>query len=229
MAGGGGDSEGGDYWPGYVDALTAMVKVLAFVMMLLDVTVFMLSQKISRQMIETIAQAANVKVDPNTNITELTRQVKEKLAPSAPPPPSATSQRQAEGQQSSIVDRQRTESKASEDTAPPVSAASTRTTGSEMTVTFPPRVTRMDDNSTKGVADFAPSQLSGGTGAVEIRAHADASSGSLTDARRVAYYRAMQVRQQLIAAGIPGDKLTIRVVDVVSETEGRDVKVTARR
>ncbi len=64
MAGGGGDSEGGDYWPGYVDALTAMVKVLAFVMMLLAVTVFMLSQKISKQAIQVLAEAANVKADP---------------------------------------------------------------------------------------------------------------------------------------------------------------------
>ena len=47
MAGGGGGEED-SYWPGYVDALTTMTMVLTFIMMVLGVVVFMLSQNISR-------------------------------------------------------------------------------------------------------------------------------------------------------------------------------------
>ena len=39
-----GSDEGDNYWPGYVDALTSMVQVLAFVMMMLALAVFSLSQ-----------------------------------------------------------------------------------------------------------------------------------------------------------------------------------------
>lgn len=234
MAGGGGDSEGGDYWPGYVDALTAMVKVLAFVMMLLAVTVFMLSQKISRQMIETLAAAANVQATPQTDLTELTRQIRERLEnpqprpqanPTPPPPAPAT---QSEGRETTTAPLARTESKAVEADAPPNLAANTRRFGAELTVSFANRTTRLDEAASQTVLAYARENAAAMTGPVEVRANADASGGSLSDMRRVAYFRAMQIRQQLIAGGLPPDRLTIRVVDVVSAQEGSDVKISAR-
>jgi preprotein translocase subunit SecE len=38
--------EGENYWPGYVDALTSMVQVLAFVMIMLAMAVFVISQSV---------------------------------------------------------------------------------------------------------------------------------------------------------------------------------------
>ena len=50
-----GSDDSDNYWPGYVDALTSMVQVLAFVMMMLAMAVFVLSQSVSKKAVEAIA------------------------------------------------------------------------------------------------------------------------------------------------------------------------------
>src|ERR1700761_8411386 len=67
--------EGENYWPGYVDALTSMVQVLAFVMMMLAMAVFVLSQSVSKKAVEAIAKAVNAEVKPNADVKQLTEAV----------------------------------------------------------------------------------------------------------------------------------------------------------
>lgn len=235
MAGGGGDSEGGDYWPGYVDALTAMVKVLAFVMMLLAVTVFMLSQKISKQAIQTLAEAANVEVPPDADVKEIARQIRERIAnptPSnapPPPPPQAAPTQAQESQSASVLPTARTESRAVDSESRASDPVQARRMGSQFTIAFTNRTTRLDEDASKKIVEFVR-ENNMASAIFEIRAAADATQGSLSDARRIAYYRAMQVRQQLIVAGATPDRLTIRVVDTTAGIEeGRTVTINARR
>jgi hypothetical protein len=54
------DGEDENYWPGYVDALTTMTMVLTFILMVLGIVVFSLSQSVSRAYLEAIAEAAQV-------------------------------------------------------------------------------------------------------------------------------------------------------------------------
>src|SRR6476469_1426238 len=54
------NTEEENYWPGYVDALTTMTMVLTFIMMVLGVVVFMMSQNISRHILQGIAEAARI-------------------------------------------------------------------------------------------------------------------------------------------------------------------------
>ena len=42
------DDANENHWPGYVDALTTMLMVLTFVMMILGIAVFAMSQNVSR-------------------------------------------------------------------------------------------------------------------------------------------------------------------------------------
>lgn len=79
-----GSEQSEDYWPGYVDALTSMVQVLAFVMMLLAVTVYVLSKSISKGAVEKIAKAANVSAPANTSVKELTEKIVEELSKPKP-------------------------------------------------------------------------------------------------------------------------------------------------
>src|ERR1700748_3050027 len=74
-----GSEEGENYWPGYVDALTSMVQVLAFVMMMLAMAVFSLSQNASKKAVEVIAKAVNAEVKPDSNVKQLTQSVMEQL------------------------------------------------------------------------------------------------------------------------------------------------------
>lgn len=69
----------GDYWPGYVDALTAMVKVLSFIMMMLALAVFVTSQNVSKVMVESIAEAAKVEVAPGQSVDKTAKDVLDKL------------------------------------------------------------------------------------------------------------------------------------------------------
>ena len=74
-----GSEEGENYWPGYVDALTSMVQVLAFVMMMLAMAVFSLSQSVTKKAVEAIAKAVNADVKPNADVKQLTQSVMDQL------------------------------------------------------------------------------------------------------------------------------------------------------
>ena len=69
MSHGSGEEE--NYWPGYVDALTSMVQVLAFVMMLLALAVYVLSQNVSRSAVVAISKAVEIKPDANATVEQL--------------------------------------------------------------------------------------------------------------------------------------------------------------
>lgn len=82
-----------NYWPGYVDALTTMLMVLTFVMMVLGIVVFTLSQNVSKNVVAGVAQALNIDTSGlDARTPEALRQavieaLKEKLAHPAHPPP----------------------------------------------------------------------------------------------------------------------------------------------
>ena len=47
-----------NYWPGYVDALTTMTMVLTFVMMILAIGVYLLSESLSKSLLATLLLSA---------------------------------------------------------------------------------------------------------------------------------------------------------------------------
>jgi hypothetical protein len=69
MAGSSGE-EDENYWPGYVDALTTMTMVLTFVMMILGVMVFMLSQDITNSKVGVIARALKIQTEQAENLSD---------------------------------------------------------------------------------------------------------------------------------------------------------------
>ena len=54
------DGEEENYWPGYVDALTTMTMVMTFIMMVLGVVVFTLSQNTAKNILVAVAKAAKI-------------------------------------------------------------------------------------------------------------------------------------------------------------------------
>lgn len=94
-----GSSEGEEenYWPGFVDALTTMVMVLTFVMMVLGIVVFTLSQNVSKNYMAAIATAVNVDANAlkanltpdqvKAEIIEAIKELREKAGKPPPPPP----------------------------------------------------------------------------------------------------------------------------------------------
>jgi outer membrane protein OmpA-like peptidoglycan-associated protein len=297
------DSEEGDYWPGYVDALTAMVKVLTFVMMLLAVAVFAISQKVSKSSIEQIAKAVNVEVTDKSGVNDLTAKVVAALkAPKTEPKPepekipspvlievpqplppvqvqpdraqmedearkvalaelakaAGLEQEAAANPDATIekimeelrrremaerpapqpvpapaeaappptpvaaLEKREVESRAPPEATRPEKPADVSFSGEVLTLKFAENAVRLDDAATAEVKSYLTGKE---VGRFAVVGYAQGDAGSLSTSRRVAFYRAMMVRQALIGAGLAADRIKVTVSDTVVAGEGLLVKV----
>jgi hypothetical protein len=224
-----------NHWPGYVDALTTMLMVLTFVMMILGVAVFAMSQNVSRILIESIARAAQL--DPpfeEVPVSELADRILDKLRRHPPRPPVRRGSEDAE-------ERGRHDPGAGEGGAPesarltseaaaarPGDAAPVRTTtaGAAIVLEFRSRATQLDEATSNGLqALLSGSAALREAGRIDIMAVVDTASGSITDARRIAYYRAMLVRTAAIRAGMPAERLRLRLDEQGREPNANVVRV----
>lgn len=225
-----------NYWPGYVDALSTMTMVLTFVMMILVVVVFMLIQNSSQSLIAASVSQANVGGGGGSaaleNLSSVDAQAITTARNTGTPPIVTVDEQASQDQnvQSIAVDR--------EDEAAAIEAAAVRDAGTQdavtisqegLTVTFQPHNSALDDAAVDVVREFGSTHelaLSGRT--LEIIAFANTIEGNATDIRRVAYYRAMLIRNALLDAGIPASRIAVGVRDVRTAEEGGEVKVFGR-
>ena len=272
MSHGSGEEE--NYWPGYVDALTSMVQVLAFVMMLLAMAVFVLSQNVSKSAVESIAKAAKLNPPADATVSQLTAMVIEALekaqaqkptppapdSPSAPdstpkpedlaaaaaaPPSGAAPTPMAapkpgptaapttmpepvhtpEHAQASIdstqaptpTGKRELPSKAVSDTDVPPDAKS-------VVLHFDAHGFAVDPGGLKDIEKLlSDAQSIEKGGQITLRAYASSVDGALSEARHLAYYRAMSVRTQLISHKVLAAKIKIKVIDVSDKARGSTV------
>ena len=69
-----------NYWPGYVDALTTMTMVLTFVMMILAIGVYLLSESLSKSLLATLLRQADVEVSDDASPQEIQDKLVDTLA-----------------------------------------------------------------------------------------------------------------------------------------------------
>jgi hypothetical protein len=264
------DEANENHWPGYVDALTTMLMVLTFVMMILGIALFAMSQNVSRVIVETIARAAQVEPKGEAEtVPELTDRIIDTLKRQPPRPPvsglersmseqgaareagaglrPAPGQARAEGMTpgqdagrspAQVVDggnasgpaRNAAPAMAGEDkrvvserpafapgTPEPVTAA---VQGAGLILEFQPRATRLDDASSAKLTEvLAAERMFRDAAALDVRASIDRSAAGLSDARRVAYYRAMLVRSAILRSGIPADRVRV-LIDEIDTANG---------
>jgi hypothetical protein len=226
------DDANENHWPGYVDALTTMLMVLTFVMMILGIAVFAMSQNVSRIIVEAIARAALI--DPpidDVPVPELTERILEKLRLYPPRPPLKTAeQAKAEtGVNAQAFNRIIPPDEKPNPEAPAMLGDETRlvsaqpafvppapgpvrsqVAGQALVLEFQPRATRLDEASSASLTQVLQSEARfKDADLIEIRALVDRAAPSLTDARRVAYYRAMLVRATLLQGGVPATRVRI--------------------
>jgi hypothetical protein len=235
-----GSEEEGDYWPGYVDALTSMVQVLAFVMMLLAMAVFVLSQNVSKGAVEAIAKAAHMDVPADANVTELTAKVVEqiqktqaeaKAAKSPDVPKVASERREADAQEKTVSES------ASANTAQSERRGVARTTTPEkppepsadakrVTLQFAARNFKIDAAGSGSVAAFVDENKAPEKHIrLLVRAYASSADGALSEARRLAYYRAMTVRKELTDRKVRAEDIRINVYDTADKDQGSTVEI----
>jgi hypothetical protein len=209
-----------NHWPGYVDALTTMTMVLTFVMMVLGISIFTMSQNVSRTLIEKIAKAAKVESESATpSSDDLTARIVAKLEtlherpPTEAPPgrrePVATTTAQPEA----LATRQERIASTAEASTEPA-ASDTRLSGDpgQLRIVYKSRATQIDEAAREKLIDHlrnAPrfSEAS----RIDVLAGVEAANLAVTDARRVAFYRAIRIRSELITQGAPVDRINLKL------------------
>ena len=87
----------------------------------------------------------------------------------------------------------------------------------------------LDEGAQKEMRAYLESAAKAGDEArFDLKAYAGTDTGALSDARRVAYYRAMAVRAELIANGIPALRISVHVLDQTEKTDPHRVQIFTR-
>lgn len=229
-----GSAEEENYWPGYVDALTTMTMVLTFIMMVLGVVIFSMSQNVSKSILESVASAANVAMPKSGNVDELRAKVVEALkksreapatsveatqqaalrAPAVPPPPTPPVATAAPTQPAPRPLERRIETASVLPDGPRIEGVQVSRASAVLTLAFKKRGILLDEPA-KVELNQAIDAVGAEDGArtFDVRGYSDAGVGAVTEARRVAFYRAMLVRSQLIENGIAAGRITVRIED----------------
>jgi len=100
------------------------------------------------------------------------------------------------------------------------------TSKSLLTLEFPPSNVKIDEASVKAVQSYLSSSADiKAEGKIEIRSFANSTVGSISEARRLAYYRAMATRNQLLKGGVDPKRISIRIRETTVKEEQDLVKV----
>jgi hypothetical protein len=230
--------EGENYWPGYVDALTSMVQVLAFVMIMLAMAVFVISQSVSKHAVELIAKAVNADAKPNADMKQLTQAIMDKVQQlqsavpvsetNKPSEPSSEAKSAAptdianDSRSEKIVEMRVSGARPRNDQAlvqiPPDAP--------RITVGFEARSSKIEQERAQSLARFIDeNKVVERTQTVIINAYAYSGDGALSEARRLAYYRAMMARKQLIDQKVRADSIRINVNDTADKDKGSTVEM----
>ncbi len=231
--------EGENYWPGYVDALTSMVQVLAFVMMMLAMAVFVLSQSVSKHAVEAIAKAVNADVKPNSDMKQITQAVMDKiqsLGAAGPasqinagtPPAESPAAKPAQAHPTidpspeKLTSMRVSAARARNDQA----AALPSPNAPHLTVGFEDRSFKVDQEKAQSLGRFIEdNKVVERAAGLVINAYAYSGDGALSEARRLAYYRAMTVRKQLVDAKVKAEGIRILVTDTADKEKGSTIEM----
>ncbi len=231
------DGEDENYWPGFVDALTTMVMVLTFIMMILGLTVFSLSQNVSKVLLAQIAQAVNVDVPPadmsedvvNRIIAAISAQknvIDGQQRKARDMAAEKTIEERSQREALLVLPGDKHESAAPADIKPVPAGAAAGATDIALTIVFQPNAAMYDEGVRRAIMAFGQKAQDG---EFIIRAYAVDNSGTITEARRLAYYRAMLVRQELVKAGLKPTQVIAQIDDSTDNKDRSVVRVLAVR
>ncbi len=211
MAGGSSDGEV-NHWPAFVDVLTTVIMVVTFLLVIMSAAVMMLSQRVIRQMQLRAAQAGQpLSAPPAAASGKPAAPVR---SPRAAPDGSAVAEMGAILKTQTPVTGDERLSIRTRDTPETlkltVKATEAPSTDKGIAVTvaatllkisFAPEALNYDDGTTKRVIEFLHAHPEPGA-SYEIWSFVP-QSGSVSQAQRVAFYRAAMTRNLLVKAGVP--------------------------
>jgi hypothetical protein len=111
----------------------------------------------------------------------------------------------------------RIESAAAAPTAPAIPQTTVSKQQAQLRLVYKPRATGLDDTAREAIAQaLASDSVLQTAKIVEIIAGVDSGNLAVSDANRIAYYRALILRGQLMAVGIAAERIKVRVDSAVS-------------
>jgi hypothetical protein len=230
--------EGENYWPGYVDALTSMVQVLAFVMIMLAMAVFVISQSVSKHAVEAIAKAVNADAKPNADMKQLTQAIMDKVQqlqsaipvsdtykpsePASEAKSNAPTDIANDSRSEKIVDMRVSGARPHNDQA----SVQIPADAPRITIGYEAHSSKIEPERAQSLAKFIDvNKVVERTQTVIINAYAYSGDGALSEARRLAYYRAMMARKQLVDQKVRADSIRINVSDTADKDRGSTVEL----
>lgn len=234
-----------NHWPAFVDVLTTVIMVVTFLLVIMSAAVMVLSQRaVERFKANYDAQHQKdgdaAPVDPRSAAALAARARAQVRSPSDAPDGSSVaelgdvlrSETPVNGQDRlSIRTRETPETlrlavKADE-TPDDSKGVKVETADVLMRLDFEPMAVRLDGDTEKKIKDFVSTRADG-SAVYEIWSSAP-QSVSVSEAERLAFYRAAMTRNVLIRAGIPGSRIRtqVRVTDPTSK-DGHNVRVVVK-
>jgi type II secretory pathway pseudopilin PulG len=242
VAGGGGDDGGGDYWPAFVDVLTTVIMVVTFLLVVMAAAVMALSKKaveVAKQQVERkyesqlrAAQAGGAAgaegqannpirspsdADTGTSIAELGSILKSDAV---------DGEERLSIRTRETPDTLKLKVKSIEE-ANDSKGVEVKSADMLMRIEFEPTAVRYGDETSKQVIDFLKAKQQSGM-KFEVWSFSPQTS-SVSEAQRIAFYRAAMTRNLLIQSGIPAADITtqIRVTDP-TDKDGHSVRVVLK-
>ncbi len=236
----GGSGENDSFWPGYVDAISNLVLSLLFVVAILTISVFMFAMELGRRQAsgghntdhaakksavvarQTEAQVAAA-IDQKNALEAEIKSLKKELK-SLKTAAQDTPEKPSDGKASRASDTPRKILTASEKAPEPekdIARIQQRPSG--IVIVFAPDAVSLT-GSEIGKAKEALSILKSAGGAkVEVLIPT-----GFSEVKRLAFYRAMSIRNLLIELGLPSEKIEVSLSEVTSGGDSARVVVRSR-
>lgn len=198
---GGGKSSGGDFWPGFVDALTNVVIAMVFVIVVLAIALSFSAQMLAKRMAAKIAEQE----------AELGRARQAIVAPA--------SEKERPGGTPPVVETQAPQrtriAVAGNEAALAASAAAAKVKPAEryLQLDFAPGALTVDEKAAKALGEaLAPLKARlAESPALRLEVVAIGPEIHLSENQRAAFIRAMAVRNELLGQGIEGSRIVTRI------------------
>ncbi|WP_420104226.1 hypothetical protein [Bosea sp. (in: a-proteobacteria)] len=250
-----------DPWAGFVDVLSNILMVVIFLVVILGVAIFALSQQITKVAVENAVKAERESKDKQDTsssgpaVSEAKPEPKKETAQAdaepqiaqVKPPPEPDTARGAAGPFEAAKALRVRESDdiagntnlsvrsapapgkdieiASEEHKPSDGPVMVTRAQSFMTLKFQRGSFKIDKDASGAITDFLGSRDELKDQKIEIRAFAQSTVGSVSEARRIAYYRAMQTRSELLKSGFSAANMDVKIRESVLPEEIDVVRV----
>ena len=234
------EAEAENHWPGFVDVLSTIVMVVTFLLIILGIVIFVISKNISTELAKSAQKVEDAQAelaeaqekaaeaqDKAQEAKEKAQEMEQAQQSSASSSKSASTFKSAMSQELTQNDEIESEDKLT---------VRTRQTKNTKQIVISTTEKETDQRKLKVTSSVAALSLmfKGGvkitkdaSGEIqtylksnheiekaqkyEIRAFFNTSTGSISEAKRLAYYRALATRNQLLTLGVEAKKIAIKV------------------